>query len=233
MNVSAIFVAAGMSRRFGGPVPKQLVHVDGRPLLHVTLERFAAIAEIRERIVVVRAEDLAGLDDSDRASLEALGVDKIVVGGERRQDSVRAGLRACDPSCDLVLVHDAVRPMVGKDVVRAVIRAAAENSAALVAVRVRDTLKLADATGRVASTTDRSQLWRAQTPQVFARAILEKAFVEADRRGLVVTDDAEMVEAIGVMPVLVPGAESNLKVTEPEDLTIIDALLRRERREEG
>jgi 2-C-methyl-D-erythritol 4-phosphate cytidylyltransferase len=230
MNVTAIFVAAGMSRRFGGPVPKQLVSIGGRPLLHATLERFHSIAAIRERIVVVRGEDLARLDGEDRAALEALGVRKVVTGGERRQDSVRAGLRASDRACELVLVHDAVRPMIAPDVVEAAIRAAATSGAAIVAVPVRDTIKAADADGRVARTVDRSRLWRAQTPQVFAREILEKAFDAAERRGLSVTDDAELVEAIGVKPVIVPGSETNLKVTEPEDLAMLEALLRTQRR---
>jgi 2-C-methyl-D-erythritol 4-phosphate cytidylyltransferase len=233
MNASAIFLAAGEGKRFGGDVRKPFVAVGRRPLFLVTLERFSKIAGIRERILVVRAEDVRAVRERYGEDLARVGVREVVAGGARRQGSVRAGLRACSAGSDLVLVHDAVRPLVGHDVVLAALREAEAHGAAIVAVPVRDTLKRADASGVVEATVPRAMLWRAQTPQVFAREILERALAEVDRRGLEVTDDSEMVEALGIRPRIVPGSEACLKVTDAGDVELLEALLAIEQRRSG
>ncbi len=230
MSVSAIFAAAGEGMRFGGEIKKPFVTVLGRPILLHTIERFAAVRDVRERVLAVHPDDVDDVRRRLGQELSRLGVHRIVAGGPRRQDSVRAALGACQSESRLILVHDAVRPLSTPAVIEAAIEAARKAGAALVAVPLTDTLKLADGEGRVIRTAPRAELWRAQTPQVFARDLLERAFAEVERRGLSVSHDAEMLEAIGVKPVLVPGSPQNIKITEPEDLALLEALLERERK---
>jgi 2-C-methyl-D-erythritol 4-phosphate cytidylyltransferase len=148
----------------------------------------------------------------------------VVPGGAERADSVAAGLRALDPECTVVLVHDAARPFVGRPVIDAVIAHARAGEGAVAAVRVSDTLKQAAAEDptRVARTVPRDGLWRAQTPQGFPRAVLERAYAAA--RGEGATDDAALVERTGVSVRLVPDSPRNMKVTTPEDLALAELL---------
>jgi 2-C-methyl-D-erythritol 4-phosphate cytidylyltransferase len=149
----------------------------------------------------------------------------VCAGGERRQDSVRAGLGALPP-CDLVVVHDAARPLITTDLIRRGVEVAtATGAAAIAAMPVKDTIKRVDDGGRVVETPPRERLWAAQTPQVAHRAALERAFALADRRGLTVTDEAALLEAAGEPVSVFAGSYHNLKITTPEDLAIAAALL--------
>jgi 2-C-methyl-D-erythritol 4-phosphate cytidylyltransferase/2-C-methyl-D-erythritol 2,4-cyclodiphosphate synthase len=224
LRVGAVVPAAGRGERFGGTVPKALTPLRGRPLVRYSLDVLQAVREVETIVVVVPAESVGAV----QALVRDAGLDKIsavVPGGQDRQASVRAGLSALPPGPDLVLVHDGARPFVSAALVRAVLIAAARDGGATAAIPVNETVKSADA-GWVQATLDRSQLYRVQTPQAFGRALLETAHTTASRDGFRGTDDASLVERLGHRVRLVPGSPSNVKVTVPEDLLLVDALLR-------
>jgi 2-C-methyl-D-erythritol 4-phosphate cytidylyltransferase len=226
-RVGAIVVGAGRGRRLGG-VDKAFLPVVGRPLIAYSVEILEQTAAVDEVCLVLAA---ASLERGRRLAREQ-GWTKtrhFVPGGAERQDSVRAGLAAL-AGCEWVLVHDAARPLVTAEMVRAGLAAARHTGAALAATPVRDTLKRAARSGddewpRVTMTVDRTGLWAAQTPQVFRASVLRAAFAAAGATAGSFTDDASLVEASGVAVVIFPGAATNMKVTLAEDVAIVEALL--------
>jgi 2-C-methyl-D-erythritol 4-phosphate cytidylyltransferase len=238
-RVSLLLVAAGEGRRMRSEkvrVRKPFMLLCGMPILMRALEPFREIGEIGQAIVAVHPEDLDYVRARFWRRLSRLGVADIVGGGERRQDSVRNALRAADPGFEFVAVHDAARPIVSPSAVRRVIRAAFACGAAILAVPVADTVKLARnaAAARssrrpgvafISATTQREGLWLAQTPQVFRKKLLARGLELAEERRIVVSDDAQAVEMIGKGVAIVPGDATNIKVTTPLDLRIAAALL--------
>lgn len=216
--VVALVVAAGSGSRLGGPVPKALVEVDGRPLVRWSVDALAAGG--CERAVVVAAADLV---DTFREVLAQASVPVVVVaGGARRQDSVAHGLDAAGAD-GIVLVHDAARPFVPSTVVADVIAAVRNGHVCVIpAVPVVDTIRQLD--GDSSATVDRSTLVAVQTPQGFDLATLRAAHAEAARLGLEVTDDAGILEALGHPVHLVRGARDAMKVTEPLDVAFAEAI---------
>jgi len=224
--VVALVVAAGSGSRLGGDIPKALRELDGRPLVSHSLEGLAAGGVDRAVIVIA-----PGLDDDFAGVVAASPIPaRCVHGGAERQDSVLNGLAAiaADPdlsSAHYVLVHDAARALVPADVVRRVIEALVGGAVAAIPVLpVVDTIREVTATG--SATVDRSRLRAVQTPQGFARDVLERAHLLVADQGLQVTDDAAAVEALGYPVVLVPGDREALKVTEPLDLLFAEAIVR-------
>jgi 2-C-methyl-D-erythritol 4-phosphate cytidylyltransferase len=222
-DVGVVVVAAGRGTRFGGETPKQYQPIGGVPMVLRAVRPFAAHPDVAQVVLVLPPADAA----APPAFLRGVaGVGLVVVaGGAERSDSVSAGLRALGPECTVVLVHDAARPFVGRAVIDAVIAHARAGEGAVAAVRVNDTLKQAaaeDAT-RVARTVPRDGLWRAQTPQGFPRAVLERAYAAAQGEGGA-TDDAALVERTGVSVRLVPDSPRNMKVTTSEDLALAELL---------
>jgi 2-C-methyl-D-erythritol 4-phosphate cytidylyltransferase len=220
MTTGAIILAAGQGERMGG-IDKLLTLVHGRPLIFYSLAAFASSPEIDELVVVASAEN--------RARIEAVLAEMarpvtLVLGGSRRRDSVRAGLDAL-PDCEYVVVHDGARPLVTPALIEAALAGARETGAALCAVPVADTLKRGDDAGLVYSTVSREKLWQAQTPQAFSRDVLLRAHGATD---IEATDDAALVELMDAPVRLVQGSVRNVKVTTPEDLDLVEALLRRE-----
>ena len=223
LTISAIVVAGGRGRRFGGGRPKQLASLVGRPLLAHTLAAFEQSPAF-EVILVLPGE---WREDIEREAVRPFGFQKVrlVQGGDTRAASTRLGFAAS--SGDLVLVHDGVRPFVTPGLISAVAQAAAIHGAALVAVPMRDTLKEV-LQGQVRRTLDRAGLWQAQTPQGFRREILARALAqgEADQAGLLaVTDDVALLEPLGLTSAVVPGSARNFKITTPEDLALAEALV--------
>jgi 2-C-methyl-D-erythritol 4-phosphate cytidylyltransferase len=222
-DVGVVVVAAGRGTRFGGETPKQYQPIGGVPMVLRAVRPFAAHPEVAQVALVLPAADAAAPPAFLRGVAGAGLV--VVAGGAERSDSVAAGLRALGPECTVVLVHDAARPFVGRAVIDAVIAHARAGEGAVAAVRVSDTLKQAaaeDAT-RVARTVPRDGLWRAQTPQGFPRAVLERAYAAAREEGGA-TDDAALVERTGVSVRLVPDSPRNMKVTTSEDLALAELL---------
>jgi len=226
MIVTAIIPAAGEGSRFGGSVRKQFIALSGLPILSHTVRALAASNALAAMIVVVPpGEELIGRD-----AVNLAGVDietEVVPGGQERQDSVYNGLQRAKPETDLVLVHDGVRPFVSPELILATIAAAKEWGAAVTAVPVTDTIKRVDANGLVVETPAREQLWAIQTPQVFRYALLVRAHQAVREQRIVATDDAALVERIGVRVKIVRGSHENLKITGEEDLPLADLILRR------
>lgn len=226
MQVTAIIPAGGSGQRMGLGEPKQFVTLAGLPLLVHTLRSFAATPSINAIVVAVPAAEISRTEKL----LRDYGIDNIhavVAGGATRQESVRHGLVAVPANTELVVVHDAARPLVSPQLITACIDAAAKHGAAIAAVPVKDTLKREAPGQMVAATVERTALWQAQTPQVARRELLEAAYAAAAHDHFVGTDEASLLEHNGCPVALVPGSETNLKITRPEDLTIAEALLMR------
>lgn len=218
--------AAGRGTRVGGDCPKQYLPLAGRALILHTLERLAAHPRIAGLLVALAADD-------DRwpgfASLCGKPVLTAIGGGERA-DSVLAGLRALPADVgadDFVLVHDAARPCVRAADIDRLIATASTASGGLLGAPLRDTLKRADEQGRSMHTEPREQRWRAFTPQMFRRAQLVAALEAARRAGVTVSDEAMAMEQAGHAPLLVEGAEDNIKVTTAADFALAEYLLAR------
>ena len=223
LSAAVIIAAAGSSSRMGTGVDKQFVILAGKPVLWHTINVFKQLPQIHQILVTVspgNAERVAALLQQTLADIPW----QIVPGGAERQDSVRNALQLVSPSVELVLVHDGARPFVEPECVLKSMQAAAETGAAVVAVPVKDTIKLADAAGGVKQTLDRSSLWQVQTPQTFRRELLLKAHEQAAAAGVVATDDAALVEWAGGSVSLVRGSYFNFKVTTPEDLVLAEAV---------
>jgi 2-C-methyl-D-erythritol 4-phosphate cytidylyltransferase len=212
----ALLVAAGRGERLGSDGPKAFVICAGRPMLEWSIEALRAVDEI-ERIVVA-------LPPGVTAPPGTVGVP----GGEQRSKSVQAALRhAAAQDDDVVVVHDAARPLVTPAIVRDCLETLASEDcdAAIAAAPVADTIKESEGE-EVVRTLDRRRLWAVQTPQVFHRAALEQAFAQGAAAVAAATDDASLIEAAGGTVRLVPAPRENFKVTTPEDLRLADLLLR-------
>jgi 2-C-methyl-D-erythritol 4-phosphate cytidylyltransferase len=221
-DVGVVIVAAGRGVRLGGSQPKQYLPIAGIPMLLWAIRPFSCHPEVRQVVVVLPADDAAAPPDWLASHLgEGL---RVVGGGAERSDSVANGLGALDAACGIVLVHDAARPFVTRDVLDAVIAAARAGEGAVPAVPVADTLKQSDDGGHVARTVTRDGLWRAQTPQGFPRALLAQAHAQAKADGVSGTDDASLVERLGGRVRLVAGDPRNLKITTADDLALAEAL---------
>jgi len=220
-----IVPAAGSGRRFGADIPKQYLPLAGKPMIEHTLDRLAACAEVAGFVVVLADGDAYW---HDMPSVRGKPV-RTASGAPERSGSVLSGLRALPAevgSDDFVLVHDAARPCVSADDVALLVARGIPAGGALLAAPVRDTLKRGNGERRVAATEPRESLWRALTPQMFRRGELTRALEAAEADGVAVTDEAMAMERIGVRPLLVEGAEDNIKVTTAADLALAAYLLR-------
>ncbi|MCW8085385.1 bifunctional 2-C-methyl-D-erythritol 4-phosphate cytidylyltransferase/2-C-methyl-D-erythritol 2,4-cyclodiphosphate synthase [Sabulicella glaciei] len=216
MQIAALLLAAGQGSRFGAPEPKQYAPLGGRTVLRCAAEALLASGHV----AVLQPVCAAGEEARVAAMLEGLPHRPPVSGGATRQESVRRGLEALEASPpDLVLVHDAARPVVPPGTVEALVAALETHPGAIPAQPVSDTLKRG-AEGRVSETVPRAGLFRAQTPQGFRFAPLLAAHRAA---GGEATDDAQLLEWAGQAVALVPGHESNVKITFPEDLRRVEA----------
>lgn len=216
-RAGAIIVAAGSSQRMRG-VDKLFAPLAGRPVLAHAVAAFVSHPSISETVVVTSPAN----EEATRALVAELAPRaRVVLGGARRRDSVRAGLEAL-ADCEYVVVHDAARPLVTGVLIDGALEGAREVGAALCAVPITDTVKRSEPSGRVSSTVTREGLWLAQTPQAFRTDLLLRAHrtVELD-----VTDDAALIELLGEPVKLVMGSTRNLKITQPEDLALAQALL--------
>jgi 2-C-methyl-D-erythritol 4-phosphate cytidylyltransferase len=226
MHVTAIVPAGGGGRRMGAALPKQFLLLRGRPLLLWTLEALLASPRIGHLIVAVPPGTEAQVA-AEVLAPAGVRVDTLVSGGAERQDSVRAGLAAAPPETDLILVHDAARPLITPAILEAALDAAAAVGGAVVAVPVTDTIKRAAADGRVDETLARGRLWAAQTPQIFRADWFRSAHARAAADGFLGTDDSALVERMGYPVALVPGSPENLKITVGADLDAAEQILRR------
>ena len=190
-----------------------------------TLAVFQDCPEIGEIILVTRAEQVSSAEELVRA-LGFTKVSAVTAGGDARQDSVRNGLQQLSPSSEIVAIHDAARPLVTQETIASSIEAAQSDGAAIAAVPVIDTIKSSEDGRFISSTLDRSKLYAVQTPQTFKRDIIESAYERAYADGYCGTDDASLVERLGLPVRIVLGSYENIKVTTPTDITIVEALMK-------
>lgn len=219
--------AAGSGQRMGATLPKQYLPLAKRTVLAWTLDTLLTHPRVAGVVLAVASDDLHWRESVPVEHATRL---RSVVGGSERADSVEAGLELLArerPLDEWVLVHDAVRPCVHPgDLERLVTTLEADPIGGLLAAPCSDTIKQADAGSRVGATLDRRTLWRALTPQMFRLGMLREAYARARQADRVPTDEAAAVEAIGVKPRLVAGRSDNIKVTQPEDLALAEAILR-------
>jgi 2-C-methyl-D-erythritol 4-phosphate cytidylyltransferase len=204
-------------------VDKALAPLAGRLVIDWVLDAFEQLEEISEIILVVGEQNGAEL----RRIVSARGAGKIRTcqGGASRQDSVAAGVTYLSASADLVVIHDAARPLVTHGLIRNGIAVAREHGSAIAAIPVVDTIKQVDSIGHVTATPRRKDLYAAQTPQVFRRDWLMTAYQSAQSRLVAVTDEASLLEIAGLPVFIYPGTPENLKLTTPTDLLIAETLL--------
>jgi len=219
--LSAIIVAAGVSERMG--FDKLFALVSGKPVIAHTIAAFENTNCVDEIILVGRADSLGELQ---KVVGKATKVKKIVAGGAERSDSVQAGLEQIYPKSDFVAVHDAARPMITPEKITRVFEVARTSGGATLAEPINDTLKRADVDLAVKESVDRSGIFGMQTPQVFEKKLLEKAYDLVAKKKISVTDEVSAVELLGHKIVLVPNHDFNFKITYPRDLPLAEFVLK-------
>jgi 2-C-methyl-D-erythritol 4-phosphate cytidylyltransferase len=222
-----ILVAAGRSSRFSDAFYKKpFAPLAGRPVWQHSAERFCDREDVSRVVLVVAAEDREIFLEKFSATMAFMGMG-WTVGGEERSDSVERGFNALDQDVDFVAIHDAARPCVATEWIDRVFQSAREHGAAILATPVVSTLKRVNAEGTIVETVDRAGLWEAQTPQVFRRDLLERAFaLRRSNPSLASTDEACLVEALGEKVRVVKGSPINLKITSREDLRLAEQALK-------
>ncbi len=221
--IAVIVPAAGLGKRVGGKTPKQFLTLAGKPLLIWTLEAVQRVPEVDLIAVSVLPPYKALLHKwVEEYALKKVRI--IVPGGDTRQESVKNALWALPEETEIVLVHDAARPLVSVEVIQRVIEISRRHGAALAACPARDTIKEIE-NGKVIRTLPRERIYLAQTPQGASFPLLKKAFIQAEKDGFVGTDEASLLENLGVKIFVVSSPFTNFKVTTAEDLTLAEALL--------
>ncbi|HDY65791.1 MAG TPA: 2-C-methyl-D-erythritol 4-phosphate cytidylyltransferase [Phycisphaerae bacterium] len=222
-KVSVIVPGAGAGERFGGKENKIFAKIKGQPMFLRTLEAFSGRDDICQTLLVCSQSDLPEVKDRYGGHLGFMGV-AVVEGGQTRTESVRNALAKVSDEADFVCVHDAARPCLAKPWVDAVFAEAAKTGAAILALPIHGTIKKVSDAAVIDETLPREQfnnIWEAQTPQVFAKSVLMRAY----EAGKDATDDASLVEAIGHPVSIVPGDPRNIKVTTPQDLAFAAAVI--------
>lgn len=226
MNTVAIIPAGGSGRRLKADKAKQYLLLDEQPILVHSLRVFELAEIINEIIVVVPENDIEFVGEELVRKNGFKKVTNVVAGGAERQDSVKNGLAAVSEGCDIVVIHDGVRPFVKGEMISSIVKAAGEYHAASIGVKVKDTVKETQNDCIVRKTLPRQNLWLTQTPQAFKYSVLQKAYAAAMNDGYYGTDDASLVERIGIKVKMVAGSYENIKITTPEDLIMAEALLK-------
>ncbi|MDQ6769642.1 MAG: 2-C-methyl-D-erythritol 4-phosphate cytidylyltransferase [Gemmatimonadota bacterium] len=221
-DVGVIIVAAGSGSRAGSQELKQFRWVAGKPMLLHSIQTFQARTDVAMVVCVLPREYVGDpppwifQSDADRLLLS--------IGGRERSESVANGLEDLPNECEIVVIHDAARPLVSSETIGRVIDEARKGNGAVAALPITDTIKRVDSAGKVIATVDRFGLWRAQTPQAFPRKVIERAHREAREADRIATDDAALCEQIGLPVVVVRGSERAVKITEENDFALAEAL---------
>lgn len=225
-SLSVIIPAAGSGVRMGSDTPKPFIEVGGRPLLEHTVSRFLKSELVGQIIIATSSAYIEVIEEFEilRQQPDEVQI-KVVEGGRERQYSIYNALQHVADAMELVAVHDAVRPFIRPELIERCVKAAAEHGGAVVGVPAKDTIKEVDKNALVLATPDRSRLWQAQTPQVFRKELLLKAYDSAFMDDFLGTDDASLVERIGGHIKMVEGDRENLKITYPIDLKIAELIL--------
>jgi 2-C-methyl-D-erythritol 4-phosphate cytidylyltransferase len=226
MKADAIIVSAGKGQRFMEGKKKQFHLLADKPILAHTLDQFETCPLVRSTLLVVSAEDMDYTLKEIVEKNKYRKIAQIVPGGKRRQDSVKNGIDALAKGVDIVMIHDGVRPFVTRAMIEDSIYSAERFGAVVVAMPVNDTIKMSNPDGTVLKTLDRESLWQTQTPQTFQAKVIREAYAKATEDGFVGTDDASLVERLGVKVHILPGSYTNIKITTPEDLILAHLFLK-------
>lgn len=229
-----LVVAAGRARRMGCEGNKLFLPVQGRSLLVHTLMALAECEILDALCLVCREEEISRMERDVVAVCATQKIQAVIAGGVQRKDSVRKGLLWAmeQQRWDVVAIHDGARPLISKETVARCVQSAMEHGSGVAAVPVIDTIKAANPEGWVLHTLDRSTLWNIQTPQAFSLSRILDCYERGEEEGVSLSDDAQLMERLGLPVKLVMGAYDNIKVTTPEDLSLVETLLG-QGREEG
>lgn len=223
MAVGVVIAAAGSGRRMGVEGNKVFLPLNGQTVIAHSLECFMGMPEVSEIVIVTRDIDQSSMEELARETAGDKPI-RIVLGGQERQESVFNGLKSLEPETDWVIIHDGARPHITQELVRKGLAAAKEHQAIGIGVPVKDTIKRVKQ-GFVRETLPRPELWAMQTPQIFAYDLILDAHRQAERSGLVATDDCALLESLGHPVYIVEGDYGNTKITTPEDLPQEDVFL--------
>jgi 2-C-methyl-D-erythritol 4-phosphate cytidylyltransferase len=222
---AVILPAAGQSSRFRDKEKKPFAILDGRAVWLRSAELFITREDVCQTILIVAPADMELFRRRFTANIAFMDI-KIVEGGAERFESVANALAVVKPEADYVAIHDAVRPCLTEELVNKLFAEAEKTGAALLGVPVSDTLKEVNAQHQITGTVSRKGLWQAQTPQVFKREMLVEAYARRAQFGKEITDDAQLVEALGIKVQFVEGASTNVKITTKSDLFLAEAVLK-------
>ena len=222
-HCSVVVVAAGSSERMGAD--KMLMTLGAKPVIIRTLMAFQQSPLVDDIVVVTRQEKIMGLADMIKL-YDISKVTQVISGGATRMESALAGVSAVKEGAKLIAIHDGARPLVTQGVIRRVVEAANEHMAAVPAVPCVDTLKQVNQEGVVIGSVDRSSVVRVQTPQVFDADLIKGALSRAVEKNLPLTDDCSAMEMMGVKTYVVEGDAGNIKLTEPDDMILAEAILK-------
>ena len=226
MKADAVIVSAGKGVRFMEGQKKQFYFLGGKPILAHTLDKFETCPLIRSILLVVSQEDMDICLKEVIEKYKFKKVSQIVPGGKRRQESVKNGIDALPKDADMVVIHDGVRPFVTRAMIEDSIHSAVRYGAVVLAMPVKDTIKISNPDGTVLKTLDRESLWQIQTPQTFQANVIKDAYYRATEDGFAGTDDASLVERTGAKVHILPGSYTNIKITTPEDLVLANLFLK-------
>ncbi len=219
-----IIAAGGIGQRMGGNKPKQFLEIAGMPIICHTLRAFQSVPQVQDLVVVLAPNYVQAFQQEVFDKYNFPRHWKVVPGGSQRQDSVNNGLKAISETSNIVLVHDAARPFITKELILQVANIASKQGAAILACPIKETVKLEGSNNDIVETIDRSKLWAAQTPQGFTKEILTQAMQQAKTDSFLGTDDASLVERLGRKVQIIEGDPRNIKITTPEDLIIAEAI---------
>ncbi len=222
-SATAIIPAAGFGTRMKLDHPKQFHRLGNAPILIHTVRAFLRNSYIDHIVVVIPPDRIEQTRKMLAEYIVQYSQITLVPGGRRRQDSVQKGLKIIDKTTDIVLVHDGARPLVSQDIINRCYETAVSEGAAIAAIPVKDTLKKGNAASKVIDTIERKDLWQAQTPQAARRGLLVDAFRKLGDKD--VTDESSLLELAGIPVTLVPGSETNIKITRQEDLHLAELIV--------
>lgn len=222
-----VIVAAGSGSRMKMGINKQFIKLNDKEIIAYTIDKFYNHDEINDIVIVIKKEEIEFFTTEIINKYNYKNI-KIAYGGLQRQDSVYNGIKLLNEDCDLILVHDGARPFITNDIISNSIEEAKKNSAVVVGVPVKDTIKIINENNEIIDTPNRSQLWAVQTPQTFKYDVLKKAYEDAFECDFYGTDDAMLVERIGYKVKMIEGSYNNIKITTQEDLSVGSQILKEE-----
>jgi 2-C-methyl-D-erythritol 4-phosphate cytidylyltransferase / 2-C-methyl-D-erythritol 2,4-cyclodiphosphate synthase len=226
ISAAAVIAAGGTGTRMQSGVPKQFLEIAGKPILLRTVESISSIEQVRQIVIALPPEHIPAASEILRRHSGRADV-RCVAGGPNRQESVRLGVAHIVSDPDVIMVHDAVRPICDRDLIMRVLDAAWKNGAAVPGLPATETIQRVSRAGRVLSTPPREELYAIQTPQAFHAGILRSALDKANESGFLGTDESSVVRWAGHPVMVVPGSPDNIKITRPLDLEIAGILVSR------